>query len=236
MTKVEAAVQWMENLASDNSHGYSQQNRYGPDYDCSSLIISAWQYAGVPVRESGATFTGNMLPVFLSCGFYDVTPDINLASGAGLKRGDVLLNTVNHTAMYIGNGRLIAARGTDGHPEQGDQTGREICEQPYYNFPWDYCLRYPQGPNYDGDETPIEEQRGYRLLHYPMGLMIPQDDIKAWQQILVCWGYDLGKWGVDGEFGVLTMQRTKDIQRRCGITEDGIVGEETWMQGIKMPR
>lgn len=235
MTKVDVAVKFMEDIASDNSHGYSQQYRWGPDYDCSSLIISAWQYAGVPVRESGATFTGNMLPVFLSCGFYDVTADVNLNNGNGMKHGDVLLNIANHTAMYIGNGRLIAARSDEGHPEQGDQ-GREICEQNYYNFPWDVVLRYPQEASYDGDEEHPVEQRGYRQLHYPMGLMIPQDDIKAWQQILVCWGYDLGRWGVDGEFGVLTMQRTKDLQRRCGIEKDGIVGEETWQQGIMMPK
>ena len=236
MTKVEAAVQWMENLASDNSHGYSQQNRWGPDdYDCSSSIISAYQNAGVPVKDNGATFTGNMYPVFLVCGFYDVTADVNLSNGNGLKRGDVLLNDVHHTAMYIGNGRLVAARSDEGHPEPGDQ-GREICEQSYYNFPWDHCLRYPQGPNYDESEVPTEEQREYRQLHYPMGLMSPQDDIKAWQEILICWGYDLGKWGCDGEFGVITMQRTKELQRRCGITEDGIVGEKTWKEGIKFPR
>ena len=87
----------------------------------------------------------------------------------------------------------------------------------------------------DDDPVPVVEERAFRELHYPMGLMIPQDDIKAWQQILVCWGYNLGKWGVDGEFGVLTMQRTKELQKRVGITPDGIVGEKTWTEAIKMP-
>lgn len=91
-------------------------------------------------------------------------------------------------------------------------------------------------PDDEPEPEPFTEDREYRELHYPMGLMIPQDDIKAWQQILVCWGYNLGKWGVDGEFGVLTMQRTKDLQRRCGLEEDGIVGEKTWTEGIKMPK
>ena len=91
-------------------------------------------------------------------------------------------------------------------------------------------------PDDEPEPEPFTEDREYRELHYPMGLMIPQDDIKAWQQILVCWGYDLGRWGVDGEFGVLTMQRTKDLQRRCGLDEDGIVGEKTWTEGIKMPK
>jgi hypothetical protein len=37
-------------------------------------------------------------------GFGDITSQVNLATGSGLVRGDVLLNVANHTAMYIGNG------------------------------------------------------------------------------------------------------------------------------------
>ena len=43
MTKIEKAVTWALAIANDNTHGYDQQYRWGPDYDCSSLIISAWQ-------------------------------------------------------------------------------------------------------------------------------------------------------------------------------------------------
>ena len=41
MTKIEKAVTWALAIANDNTHGYDQQYRWGPDYDCSSLIISA---------------------------------------------------------------------------------------------------------------------------------------------------------------------------------------------------
>ena len=50
MGKIETATQWMIDLANDDSHGYDQDSRWGPDYDCSSSVISAWQYAGVPVK------------------------------------------------------------------------------------------------------------------------------------------------------------------------------------------
>ena len=93
MTKTESAVQWAIGIANDNRHGYSQANRWGnPDYDCSSLVISAWQQAGVPVKSNGATYTGNMYNVFRACGFTDVTSSCNRATGAGMQRGDVLLN------------------------------------------------------------------------------------------------------------------------------------------------
>ena len=86
MTKTEKAVTWAIEIANDPAHGYDQDNRWGPDYDCSSLVISAWQQAGVPVKTKGATYTGNMKSVFLSCGFKDVTSKVNLSTGSGMKR------------------------------------------------------------------------------------------------------------------------------------------------------
>ena len=61
MTKIEKAVTWALAIANDNTHGYDQQYRWGPDYDCSSLIISAWQQAGVPVKTKGAYFSSAAL-------------------------------------------------------------------------------------------------------------------------------------------------------------------------------
>ncbi len=105
MSKIEKAVQQMEAWAKDNSHGYDQIYRWGEkgDYDCSAAVIQACQNAGIPVKTGGATYTGNMLKVFLKNGFEVVTHEVNLRTGAGLIRGDVLLNTFHHTAMYCGN-------------------------------------------------------------------------------------------------------------------------------------
>ena len=110
MSKAGNAVAWAVAIANDPAHGYDQQNRWGPDYDCASLIISAWENAGVPVRQRGATYPGNMRRAFLACGFRDVTAQVNLATGAGMRPGDVLLNEAAHTAMVVGPGRIVAAR------------------------------------------------------------------------------------------------------------------------------
>lgn len=150
MTKTEKAIQQMEAWARDNSHGYDQTYRWGErgDYDCSSAVIQAWQNAGIPVKSKGATYTGNMYQVFLACGFRDVTKSVNLATGAGLKRGDVLLNHVHHVAMFCGNGKEVEAsineKGTATGGKPGDQTGREFLIQPYRNYPWNVVLRHPE--------------------------------------------------------------------------------------------
>ena len=46
MSIIEKAIAQMEAWAQDDSHGYDQANRWGPDYDCSSAVIQAWQNAG----------------------------------------------------------------------------------------------------------------------------------------------------------------------------------------------
>lgn len=145
MSIVSKAVEWAVGIASDSSHGYDQTHRWGPDYDCSSLVISAYEQAGAGVKTAGATYTGNMKNVFLSKGFKDVTSNVNRATGAGMLPGDVLLHEKNHTAMFIGNGQIVHAAGnerggiTGGTP--GDQTGGEIHVRSYYNYPWDCVLR-----------------------------------------------------------------------------------------------
>ena len=148
MTKTEKAIRQMETWAKDASHGYDQDYRWGEkgDYDCSSAVIQAWQNAGVPVKSGGATYTGDMKNVFLKNGFVDVTSKVNVATGSGLLRGDVLLNEAHHVAMYCGNGKEVEAsineKGTAHRGKPGDQTGKEFLIRSYRNYPWNCVLRY----------------------------------------------------------------------------------------------
>ena len=157
MTVPEKAVAWALQIAADDSHGYDQGSRWGPDYDCSSLVISAYKHAGVPLT---CTYTGNMRANMLDNGFVQVN-DVNLATGAGLQPGDVLLNVVHHTAMAVGDGMIVHASGNEHGGatggKTGDQTGREISKTRYFNFSpggWDYVLRYARK---DPEPTPEPE-------------------------------------------------------------------------------
>lgn len=149
MSKVETYTQNAINIAKDDSHGYSQINRWGnPDYDCSSLVITVVQNSGIPVKTNGATYTGNMKNAFIKSGFKDVTQYVNINTGNGLKRGDILLNTRSHTEIYIGNGKSVGAhideKGTIVGAKRGDNTGNEISITAYRNKNYNCVLRYPQ--------------------------------------------------------------------------------------------
>ena len=235
MSATEKAIAQMEAWASDSSHGYDQANRWGPDYDCSSAVISAWELAGVPVKTNGATYTGNMRGAFLRCGFEDVTADVDLTTGVGLQRGDVLLNIRHHTAMYCGNGMEVEASinenggVTGGQP--GDQTGREFLVRPYRNYPWDCVLRYTGENVPEMGTTEKIKPTYYYSVKLPLLKPGMEDDaVTTVQQLLAARGYYTGD--CDGIFGELTKRAVMAYQADAGLDTDGEVGGQTWAKLI----
>ena len=223
--KTDEAVRLALKIANDPAHGYDQGNRWGPDYDCSSFIISVWQDVGVPLKTAGASYTGNMRSAALSVGFRDVTAQVNRQTGAGLQIGDILLNERSHVAMFVGNGNLVHAsinefNGiTGGKP--GDQTGREICVRSYYNSPWDCVLRY-------GEDKPTEKPTA-KISGLPELRRGDKGEVVRAAQILLngrkC---SVGAYGADGDFGPATEAAVLAYQRRNGLDDDGIIGPATW--------
>jgi hypothetical protein len=230
---INKAVAWAVAVADDPAHGYDQQNRWGADYDCSSFVITAWQQAGVPVKTSGASYTGNMYWAFINCGFRDVTNSINLNTGAGLEKGDVVLNTKHHTELYIGNGKMVKASinelGSVTGGKTGDQTGREIYVGNYYkpSYGWDYVLRY-----YGGETEEAPKADPVTLPCYVKLPMLQRGDkgeyVRALQILLIGRGYSCGSWGADGDFGGGTESALQDFQSDHGLFADGVAGNLTY--------
>lgn len=222
MSKIETYIAYMMELVTNPKHGYDQIHRWGEDYDCSSAIITAVQTV-IPVKDAGATYTGNMKNVFTKCGFRAIP----YSKGMALIRGDILLNEKYHTAMYIGNGKIAQfssnenGRATGGRT--GDQTGRESSVGNFYEYSkgWDYVLRYEEKK-----EDVIVEIKTKQLQRGDICV-----EVGLVQTLLNRLNY-VGKNGrpltIDNDFGANVEYAVKNFQKSKGIGQDGIVGPKTY--------
>ena len=153
MSNINTAVEWAIAVARDDRHGYDQEHRNSPDYDCSSFVATALKQGGFNVSEF--SWTGNLYQQLIANGFYPVP--INSTR----QKGDIFLNEQHHVVMCINENEIVQASinefGEVTGGQTGDQTGREIYICPYYNYSygWDYHLRPPK-ESYN-DEIAIRE-------------------------------------------------------------------------------
>lgn len=168
---IQNAIEWCVAIANDDSHGYDQSNRWGVDYDCSSLIIEGYEQAGCPVKTNGATYTGNMVEIFVSTGF----EKLSYYNGISLVAGDVLWRD-GHTEMYIGDGQRVGAHinenGETTGGQTGDQTGNEISVENFSSSEnWTYVLRLTSetvtpDPEPDPNPEPVKVKKMSKFLLY----------------------------------------------------------------------
>ena len=141
MGNMNKAVSWALGIARDDSHGYDQENRNGPDYDCSSFVGTALHNAGFPV--SPYSTTRNLVPQLRAAGFVDCKPPY--------KKGDIHITPGHHVVMSIDASSIVHASINEKNDitggKTGDQTGREICTRSFYTptYGWGYHLRYAGG-------------------------------------------------------------------------------------------
>ena len=153
MSKIDTYVNYAMSVANDNTKGYSQQRRRIAqtqeevdeikDGDCSTIVLNGLVKAGIDIGK--ATYTGNMTSALLAAGFQDVTTTVNLRTGTGLFRGDIVIrpktNKRNgHVAVMIDSERLVQAQ-YDYDGKVGDSSGKEIRIQKYYDSPFTHVFR-----------------------------------------------------------------------------------------------
>ncbi len=219
-SRVESAITWAVQIANDNSHGYSQANRNGPDYDCSSLVSTAFHNAGFSVSDSEDTAT--MLSAFQNAGFIAYNK-----GNVSLQRGDIMLRPKTatrggHTELYLGNNQCVAAHG-DFDGVTGDSSGYEIqvrsksdCDF-CLNEDYTYILRYNGGYNPRGYLDSISGNVGSVSL---CGWVLDDDDLTQSIYIHVYIGgslADIGSGNVDG-YSFLANVSRKDVDavHHCG--------------------
>ena len=121
-----------------------------------------------------------------------------------------------HVGLFVGNNLVIEASGTNAGVITTTISGGK----------WTYWGEL-KGVDYGTDNTlvtvPVIEPTYPTLKRGNKGTYVKQLQTKLYSL-----GYDLGSYGVDGDFGKATEAAVKQFQKEHGLTEDGIVGEKTW--------
>lgn len=145
---VESMVSWAESTAADQSHGYSQAERTGPNYDCSSFVFYALEAGGfksIEVNDGYAGDTDAIWPALQKIGGWKRYSWNDVANS--IQRGDILHRESGHVAIAISSEKTVEASGVNsgqGSPDTGDQ-GREIDNYNVQGREWNYVYRYQGG-------------------------------------------------------------------------------------------
>lgn len=145
MGKIDSFVSFLEKIANDDSHGYAQDHRYGPDYDCSSFVAAGLIHAGFSVSKYSTTRT--LAEQLLDNSFKSI--DIS----APRKRGDIFLNTGVHVVTCTDSDNIVHASineyGGIVNGQAGDQTGKEICIIPFSSLGMKFDKHFRYSDNFD---------------------------------------------------------------------------------------
>lgn len=138
MPNIQQAINWAVDIANDDTHGYSQSNRYGPDYDCSSFVAAALIAGGFNVPAT--MWTGNERQSLLNAGFTEIPV------GTAPIGGDIVLTHITsgtqHTGMFISSTQFVQAS-ADYDGVTGDSGGNEIwIGNLSTSSGWQYMFRY----------------------------------------------------------------------------------------------
>lgn len=234
--RVIQATQLAVQIANDPSHGYNQHARYGPDYDCSSLVSYCLQQAGFNIDPHG-TYTGNIGDKLSALGFTNVANLVNLQTGQGLEYGDIVLTVRKHhvefSLGYLPDNLIVEAvhdefggKGSD-RTQPGDQTGDEIRIRRFYKWDWQYIYRWTDGGGGGGGTV-----TGSFVIKFKNLRRGDRYTVISPIQTLLRDQYNITSVGEsDGIFGAKTEKAVKEFQKQNGLEVDGIIGKNT-MKGL----
>ena len=176
--------------------------------------------------------------------------------GQPLKPGTFLFtgtsyNDHGHVGAYIGNGETIedaetktgvikgridakTSKGADKWTYWGEKSGMQFdVAEGEYILPAEDTENPGENAPVQPSE-PADEETGKQTLP-TLRRGDKGDAVRYLQTLLLERGYDLGKWGADGDFGKQTETALKQFQRDWDLKQDGVCGKQTWAMLTSTP-
>lgn len=190
--------------------------------DCSGLFRWAFKQFGIAVSHSSNTLWKSY------CSSKGSLSKGKRTDGKPLLDGTAVFVNKNgnrtHIGLYVGDGKVIEASGT--------QAG--VIESKITDKKWN---EWGELKNVDYSKSTADEGKDDDIVPPVVPDVKPTlrkgnkgEVVKLLQTKLLQLGYDLGKYGIDGDFGSATEKAVKAFQKAHGLTQDGVVGKKTWAE------
>ena len=212
---------WQKNADAKNDNYYSAA-LYGAKWightvaDCSGLFACAFKQLGGAIAHGSNSIYDSYCG---DKGKLDSSLKQRLVPGVAVFTSTTTNGKVkhNHIGLYVGNGKVIEAQGTQAGVCVSNITASKWT---YYGYMKgvSYSYTVPASPNVTAGTT----QQSKTLRKGDKG-----EAVKELQNKLLAKGYKLPRYGADGDFGNETLEAVKQFQRDHGLAVDGIAGEKT---------
>ena len=140
------------------------------------------------------------------------------SDGKTLQPGTAVFTDKNgdktHIGLFIGGGKVIEASGVDAG----------VCMSNVSASKWK-CWGELKNVSYEHEDSGFPDQS---VWHPTVRRGSKGEDVKYVQTMLYRLGYNLGSYGIDGDFGRATEAAVKEFQRDHKLNQDGIVGPLTY--------
>jgi len=228
---------WQNSKAAKDDN-YYMGGKYGSKWidhrvwDCSGLVRWAMKQYGIEIAHGSNSIYDRY------CAHKGTLKNGKRTDGEPLKPGSPVFTSDSngkkpHIGIYEGDGNVIEAAST----QKGVVRSKITDKNSKGKDKWTHWGEL-KDVQYDGsDETPVEspvkedDDMGYPTLRKGD----KGEAVKELQTLLMQRGYDLGKWGADGDFGKQTQTAVKQFQTDWGLKVDGVVGNDTWKMLLSTP-
>lgn len=205
-------------------------------FDCICLIKSVlWGWLGdLNDPNGGAKYNSDGVPDLTENGMLNRCSDIS-SDFSKIEIGEYLW-TDGHCGVYIGDGLAVECTPKWNNGVQITAVHNIAEKQGYNGRKWRRhgklpCVKYITEPKKEEAKKENTNKVTVELSLLKKGAK--GEEVKTLQTLLKSKSYNIGEWGVDGDFGQATKYAVEDFQAESGLDIDGIVGKDTWSALLK---